>query len=545
MAENDTFPAGVERSSGFADVPRVGSNGLIIAFGLFFLAFIPTLLIQGNQLWSRPHYQFFPLAILGAAALAMRAWHRLGNEDLSPRSPRTVKTLLFVSLGLLILGIALHTGWFGGVSLLILITALLSMGGPKLFRVMIPSLLMLSLLIYPPLHLDRDLVLWLRHFAIWASGGLLDVLHVPHFVFGNTIEIRGHKLLVEEACSGINSVFFIGAASLFYGLWRERHWRRIASLLAAAFSFVLLGNVIRIAAGAFLKYRFEIDILTGWKHETAGLIIFSTALGLVWNFDRLMFEFFAPLPARNAKTAQPAKPEQAPPLRPPDIVGRIASAFPSKTLIGSAIVFAGIGILHGALMLTEHGPVMFAFRNFPGLKPSATFSMPELIDGWVKTTNTQAGPIEREISLDGKPLHSRQWAYQKGRMLLWLSLDYPYADRHDLTICYKLKGWDFNRSADFDSVNVPSVIELDMMQKPLKNGYLTFTQFLGNGRWFTGPLGRRFADRVGHGPVYQLQAVVVRTDSLTDQEKVMVRSFFQEAKKQLSRQVTAQIERNP
>jgi hypothetical protein len=130
-------------------------------------------------------------------------------------------------------------------------------------------------------------------------------------------------------------------------------------------------------------------------------------------------------------------------------------------------------------------------------------------------------------------------------MLLWLSLDYPYIDRHDLTICYKLKGWDFDRSAEFDSVNVPSVIELNMMQKPLKNGYLTFTQFLGNGRWYAGALGRRFADRVGHGPVYQLQAVVVRTDSLTDQEKVMVRSFFQEAKKQLSGQVAAQIERNP
>ncbi len=456
-----------------------------------------------------------------------------------------VKTLLLVSLGLFIIGIALHTGWFGGVSLLILITALLAAGGPKLFRAMIPSLLMLSLLIYPPLHLDGDLVLWLRHFAIWASGALLDVLGVPHFVFGNTIEIRGHKLLVEEACSGINSVFFIGAASLFYGLWRERPWLRIVSILGAAFSFVLLGNIIRIAMGAFLKNRFEIDILSGWKHETAGSIIFVAALALVWNFDRLLFEFFAPFPARNEKATQAPKPRQAP-SQPVEIRAHIARAFPAKLLIGSAAVFAGVGMLHGALMLTEHGaPVMFAFRKFPTLRPSATFSMPDLLDGWIKSTNTQAGPLEREISVDGKPLHSRQWAYQKGRMILWLSLDYPYTDRHDLTICYKMNGWEFDRSAEFDAANLPTaVLELNMMQKPLKNGYLTFTQFLGDGRWYSGALGRRFADRVGHGPVYQLQAVVVRMDSLTDQEKLMVRTFFQEAKKQLSGQVAAQIEGN-
>lgn len=535
--------ASVERSIEILKLPQVGLKSFYIALGLFVLAYIPTLVAQGSQLWARPHYQFFPLAILGSAALAVRAWRGLSDEDLSICSLRSVKTLLWVSFAFLTGGLAMRSGWFGVPSLLTLIIALIfAVGGPTLFRAMIPSLLMLSVLIYPPLRLDGELVLLLRRFAVWASGALLDVAGLPHFVFGNIIEIRGNKLLVEEACSGINSVFFIGAFSLFYGLWRKRSSSRIISLVLASFCFVLLGNVIRIAVGAILKYRYEIDILTGWKHEAAGLIIFSASLGLVWNFDRLLFEFFAPLPARNLKPAQPPKPSETP-AQPIEFRAHIARAFPPSGLISSAAVFALVGIVHGALMVTEHRtPGIFAFKS-PTLKPSATFSMPDLIEGWVKTTNTQTGPIERENSFNGSPLHSRQWAYKKGRMVLWLSLDYPYTERHDLTVCYKAKGWEFDRSAEFDAVNLPSaVLELNMLQKPLKNGYLTFTQFLGDGGWYTGPLGRRLADRLGHGAVYQVQAVVVRADSLTSQEKLMVREFFQKAKKQLSGQVTAQQE---
>ena len=57
-----------------------------------------------------------------------------------------------------------------------------------------------------------------------------------------------------------------------------------------------------------------------------------------------------------------------------------------------------------------------------------------------------------------------------------------------------------------------------------------------------GELLGRLMGRVAHGPVYQLQAVVVRTDPLTAQEKQDVRALFEEAKKRLAGQVLAQLE---
>src|SRR5207253_2975512 len=90
--------------------------------------------------------------------------------------------------------------------------------------------------------------------------------------------------------------------SLFYGLWRRRDWLHVLCLILASFSFVLLGNVIRIASGVVLKYHYQIDILTGWKHETVGLVIFAAALALVLNFDQLLVQLFAPIPSRRAKS---------------------------------------------------------------------------------------------------------------------------------------------------------------------------------------------------------------------------------------------------
>src|SRR5262245_59893967 len=42
------------------------------------LAHLPLLVVFAWQSWLRPHYQFFPLAVLGAAILLVRAARRLG-----------------------------------------------------------------------------------------------------------------------------------------------------------------------------------------------------------------------------------------------------------------------------------------------------------------------------------------------------------------------------------------------------------------------------------------------------------------------------------
>src|SRR4051812_8779944 len=64
-----------------------------VAGGILVVAFLPLLVAHGRQLWLRPHYQFFPLALVGAAVLA---WPVLKD---GPRS-RPGATARAVSYGL-------------------------------------------------------------------------------------------------------------------------------------------------------------------------------------------------------------------------------------------------------------------------------------------------------------------------------------------------------------------------------------------------------------------------------------------------------------
>src|SRR5690242_8669232 len=67
-----------------------------VAGGVLVMAFLPLLLAHGRQLWLRPHYQFFPLALIGAAVLA---WPAL-TEGPRTRAGATARTFSFGLVGL-------------------------------------------------------------------------------------------------------------------------------------------------------------------------------------------------------------------------------------------------------------------------------------------------------------------------------------------------------------------------------------------------------------------------------------------------------------
>ena len=79
---------------------------------------------------------------------------------------------------------------------------------------------------------------------------MLDLLGVPHLREGNILSIPGKQLLVEEACSGVNSVLFMSSACVFYVLWRRRPILFLPVIFFLTIGAVLLGNLFRITSGA-------------------------------------------------------------------------------------------------------------------------------------------------------------------------------------------------------------------------------------------------------------------------------------------------------
>src|SRR5438876_511523 len=131
---------------------------LVAAVAALALAHLPLLVAHGFALWGRPHYQFFPIVLVGAGLLAWpaikSAWPGTANDP-----ERTTWLLLGLNWVMLATALVLDSPWLGAVAFLVLLVALVhGLGGWRLVRATLPALVFLLLIIPPPFGLDTRLV---------------------------------------------------------------------------------------------------------------------------------------------------------------------------------------------------------------------------------------------------------------------------------------------------------------------------------------------------------------------------------------------------
>ena len=107
------------------------------------------------------------------------------------------------------------------------------------------------------------------------------------------MEQTKYLLLVEDACSGMNSLVGLVAISLFYiYLLRNASWKYSIGLTVLVIPIALLANMIRIIVLVLLTYFFGDGVAQGFLHSVAGLFLFATALILVFAIDNLLARIF-------------------------------------------------------------------------------------------------------------------------------------------------------------------------------------------------------------------------------------------------------------
>jgi len=496
-----------------------------------------------EELWSRPQYQFFPVAILAAVYIG---WDRLREApNLGFKRGSTGLTAGLLALAWVVLSCGLfYLRWMAAVSVFItLVAAVWWIGGKRLLRILLPAGVLLIVLIPPPGHMDDPVANRLRVVAVHASSRILDFVWVPHLVSGTVIEIPGHRLLVEEACSGINSLMSVIAFSLLYGFWQRRPAGVIVGLTIAAAIFVICANVIRITVGAVLVHHWQIDILGGTSHEMLGMVLFAVSLGLVISFDRLLVLLFPP------RAVSPSAPM-------PWSVGHVARVMAATpggssaarwTWWAAAIAFAGMGIV----MHVRLAHAWTASR----LPDDASFALPAQLAGWERA--------EGEGTLAGRPetvgRKSFFWVYHLGKQSAGVAMDYPFSGFHDSTICYKSTGWTvLNRVAARPASGGQDEYYIVTMSKPpITLGQMLFGLFDENGHaplptpaisdnlgrlQFALLLSRQKAEAL---PMYQVQTLTIGVQPLSPREQSNIRALFLAARAGLSRQLVAHLEGKP
>ena len=515
--------------------------------GLLAFGFAPLLLLFFANLWERTYYQFFPMALAGAGFLA---WTRLKEvpRPLAAGHPAATVTLLAASFGLLTAAVVFWSPWLAIVAAVLGLVGVAGwIGGGRVLQALVPALVLVLTIIPPPLSLDAHLMVFLRGLAVRWSSRLLDAFSVVHYLSGNVIELPQQKLLVEEACSGINSVLLTLAACLFYLLWRRRSVVRILICLPCALATVLLGNVLRITFGAWLKFYHGIDILSGWRHESLGLLLVALYMVLIVSLDEWMNFLIAPLP-RSPRSLTADDPETSPASAPGALPRGPAGLAPRWAQV-AACAFAVLGVAElGRGWLRYHQQhVAFVMASKSGLRAGAAFTLPERIGNWKRL---DAAVPDQKVETQG--ISSKIWHYQRGAMMAAVAFDYPFRGYHDVTVCYTLQGWRLTRQERQAGTGTNSALPLmvvEMDKPPASHGSLWFSTVDEQGRWMETPVVKRsFLERLdlsgGFGFVptsYRVQVLVAGYGALPPAEREAAQALFEAARQLLAKQLFDQM----
>ena len=246
------------------------------------------------RLWSIEHYQFFPFAL---AAFGWLLHTRRKSADLKLDLP--AKILIAADVLLLATAFFLNSPWLGCVGAIVLTFAFCrsqhesasEQSGSLGYLALLP-LITLRL----PLAFDLQLMHWLQAATTRFASRLLNYFGYLHLREGNVLEFPGKRFLVEEACSGVQSLFTVIFLAALMICVQRRKIVHSALLLTSAFGAAAVMNVVRVAGISVAWQQLEMDLSTGWQHDATGYVSLIVAAMLVLFTDAFLKLFFAAVP---------------------------------------------------------------------------------------------------------------------------------------------------------------------------------------------------------------------------------------------------------
>ena len=431
-------------SSDIDEVPEKFPSNPILLLLLAFCGFVPLLAQFFFNLWKFDTYQFFPMALAGAIALLLRAFKEV-ERPLTPGSFWIPLLVVPPSLLLLSFASVAWSPWTGAFSFLLMVLGVCwGLGGWNFLKAILPGWFVLLTILPPPLKLDERFALLLQGWAVAGSSRILDLILIPHERTGLVLEIPGIRLLVEEACSGINSILFMTFVCVFYAMWMRRSLLFTLVLYIFTIGCVLAGNLVRIVSGAWAYYYFQVEILTGWKHDAIGLSLTVIYLTLIILAEKILRN-----PARDYAAPDHESSDSQQSLLQSLNLG---AAFKFLTIL---LVFLGLVQLVRGWNFHFQKHIAQKIINPEHLDGRALFMLPVEVDGWKLVSEPK--PVAKTAAYEDG-VHSHIWRLQKNGIQAIISLDYPFFGYHDVMVCYRNSGWTVEKS--------------NMQQASAENGFI-------------------------------------------------------------------------
>jgi exosortase len=247
---------------------------------------LPTMAALANGSWTTEAGAYGPIVLATGAWLLWRERAMMAAEAI-PGDLRVALPVLALSLIVYIVGRAwdFETLEAGGLYVAGLTVAYAAIGRRLMAKLWFPFVYLAFAV--PPPRLWLDIVTApLKQFVSFAATGLLHDVGMPVAREGVTIYVAQYQLLVEDACSGMNSLIGLTAIGLLYVYLRRRSSLAYASVLVAfVLPIAIAANIVRIMALILMTYFFGDEVAQGFLHMTMGMFLFSISLLLVFALD--------------------------------------------------------------------------------------------------------------------------------------------------------------------------------------------------------------------------------------------------------------------
>ncbi len=196
----------------------------------------------------------------------------------------------WLGLGVVLFGLAaLVVGEIGAeqftkrVSFLIVLAGgiLFLAGMPALRRVAFPYAYLFFMVPLPYILYD-SIAFPLKLMAARVATGVVLLMGIPIYAEGNVIYLEATTLQVADACSGIRSLMSLLALAAAFAYLTQRGATSRWLLTLAAIPIAIFTNMVRIVGTAFLTHYYGVQMAMGFFHEFAGLVVFGTALVMLF-----------------------------------------------------------------------------------------------------------------------------------------------------------------------------------------------------------------------------------------------------------------------
>lgn len=263
---------------------RSGAVAAVAAVVLLLALFHPILAVRTHFYLEQPRYSH---CLLLPVVSAIWVWERWDTLRAVPRGPsRAGVAATCVAVLLFLYGRVQNMNLLQHAALLLAIPSVVAAlwGGALVRRLTFPVAYLL-LTVPLPKTWDDAITLPLQSIATTTAESVFDLFGWVVVRQGNVLHLPGLKLLVEDACSGIHSLYALVALGVAFAAFVERPaWLR-ATLVVATVPIAVTANSVRVIATGWLAYKVDPAYAEGISHSATGMIVFVVGLLLLLALD--------------------------------------------------------------------------------------------------------------------------------------------------------------------------------------------------------------------------------------------------------------------